>query len=289
MAEITSTLKNQQKPNGRMSTNKTDKEIAFLHDLFVSTDWGERFAALIDENVVLPDKGRALYLGAGTGGHALILQERADKVSFVGLEENPEYLELAQAKAVAANAALEFKRSEVDQLAFPDDEFDIVIGDASLVPPRRVPKILAEMVRVAGPGGAVALVLPTASSFGEFFSVYWELLHSRGFEQAANVESLISELPTVPEIEALAENAGLEKVTTVSRIEEFTYDSGDQFLNSPLISDFLLRRWMEFLPPESRAVVTADIPRAVDEDRQQADFMFSVKASLVSGHKSRSH
>lgn len=272
-----------------MSTNKTEKEIAFLHDLFVATDWGERFAALIDENVVLPDKGRALYLGAGTGGHAIILQERADKVSFVALEENPEYLELAQAKIVAANAALEFKRGEVDQLTFSDDEFDIVIGDASLVPPLRVPKMLAEMVRVARSGGTVALVLPTASSFGEFFSVYWELLHSRGFEQAANVESLISELPTVPEMEELAENAGLEKVTTVSRIEEFTYDSGDQFLNSPLISDFLLRRWMEFLPPESRAEVAADIPGAVDEDRQQADFMFSVKASLVSGHKSRSH
>ena len=289
MEEIISTTKNQQDPNDRMITNKTEKEIAFLHDLFVATDWGERFAALIDENVVLPDKGRVLYVGSGTGGHALILQERADKVSFVGLEEHQEYLELAQAKAAAANSALEFKRSEVDQLAFPDDQFDLVIGDGSLVPPRRVRKMLAEMVRVARPGAVVALVLPTASSFGEFFSIYWEVLHSRGFEQATNVENLISELPTVPEMEELAESAGLEKVTAVSRIEEFTYDSGDQFLNSPLISDFLLKRWMEFLPQESRAEVAKELPGAVDEDRQQADFMFSVKASLVSGNKSHSH
>jgi hypothetical protein len=49
-----------------MNTIKSDKEIAFLHDLFVATDWGERFAELIDQNVDLPAKGRALYVGSGT-------------------------------------------------------------------------------------------------------------------------------------------------------------------------------------------------------------------------------
>ena len=272
-----------------MSTNKTNKEIAFLHDLFVATDWGERFAALIDENVKLPNKGRALYLGSGTGGHALILQDRADKVSFVGLEENEEYLELAQAKSTAANAPLDFQLSQVDELTFDDDQFDVVIGDGSLVAPQRVPKMLSEMSRVVRPGGLVVLVLPTASSFGEFFSIYWEVLHNRGLEQAAHVENLIAELPTVPEIEELAENAGLEDVTTVSRIEEFSYDSGQQFLNSPLISDFLLKRWMEFLPEESRLEIAKAIPQAVDDDRQHADFIFSVKASLMSGRKAQSH
>src|SRR5215208_3713415 len=46
---------------------KSDKELAFLHDLYVETDWGERFAELIDEHVVLPREGRALYVGSGTG------------------------------------------------------------------------------------------------------------------------------------------------------------------------------------------------------------------------------
>jgi len=31
-----------------MSTHKSDKELAFLHDLYVATDWGERFAELVD-------------------------------------------------------------------------------------------------------------------------------------------------------------------------------------------------------------------------------------------------
>lgn len=273
-----------------MNTVKSDKEIAFLHDLFVATDWGERFAELIDENVVLPAKGRALYLGSGTGGHVIALQERAgERLSFVSVEEHEEYLEIARSKATAENASLEFQLGRVDRLSFADDEFDLVIGDGSLVNPERVPAMLAEMVRVARPGSLVIFVLPTASSFGEFFSIYWELLHNCGIEEESNVENLISELPSVSEIEELAENAGLEAVTSVSRIEEFRYDSGEQFVNSPLVSDFLMKRWIAFLPENSLAKVKAEIPRVVDEDRQQADFMFSVKATLLSGRKAQTH
>lgn len=273
-----------------MSTAKTEKEIAFLHDLFVATDWGERFAELIDENVTLPKKGRGLYLASGTGGHVLAVQERAgEKLSFICVEEHEEYLEIARSKATAADAALEFRLGRVDQLSFADDEFDLVIGDGSLITPDRVSGMLTEMTRVARPGATVAFVLPTASSFGEFFSIYWEVLHACGLEQEANVENLISELQGVAEIEKAAENAGLDRVTSVSRIEEFRYESGDQFVNSPLVADFLMKRWIDFLPEECRAQIAAEIPRVVDEDRQQADFMFSVKATLVNGRKAQTH
>jgi len=273
-----------------MNTIKSDKEIAFLHDLFVATDWGERFAELIDQNVPLPAQGRALYLGSGTGGHVLSVQERAgEKLSLVCVDESEEYLDIARAKATAANAPLAFQPGPLDRLNFADDEFDVVIGEGSLVKPERIAGMVSEIVRVARPGALVALVLPTASSFGEFFSVYWEVLHNSGVEHEANIESLISELPNVSEIEALAENAGLEGVTSISRIEEFRYDSGDQFVNSPLIADFLMKRWIEVVPEESRAQVAAEIPRVVDEDRQHADFMFSVKATLVRGRKAQTH
>jgi hypothetical protein len=40
---------------------KSQKELAFLHDLYIATDWGERFAALVDEHIELPKEGRVLY------------------------------------------------------------------------------------------------------------------------------------------------------------------------------------------------------------------------------------
>ncbi len=223
-----------------MDNVKTNKELAYLHELFVANDWGERFAELVDEHVQLPKEGLALYLSAGTGGHAMTLQERSDEnLTFYYIDENEESLELARAKAVVLKDGTRFSKGKVDQLDSAANQFNLVLGDASLIHSQRVPKMLAEIVRVAAPNSLVALVLPTFSSFGEFFSIYWEALHNSGLlDLKAQVESLISTLPSVSAIEELAEQAGLEEVVSWTRIEEFDYESGEQFLNAPLISDF---------------------------------------------------
>ena len=50
-----------------MSAQKTDKELAFLHDLFIAPDWGERFAELIDKHVKLPKEGKGALPGCWYG------------------------------------------------------------------------------------------------------------------------------------------------------------------------------------------------------------------------------
>jgi ubiquinone/menaquinone biosynthesis C-methylase UbiE len=188
---------------------KSQKELAFLHDLYIATDWGERFAALVDEHVKLPKKGRALYLEAGTGGHALALQERAGaKLIIVCSDKNEECLELARTKAVALHEQAEFTREDPQALSFTDEHFDLVLANVSLTSPASTRKILPEAVRVAKPGATVAWWLPTASSFGEFFSIYWEALFNVGIvDQARNVEKLITDLPTVSDAEKWSEEA----------------------------------------------------------------------------------
>jgi ubiquinone/menaquinone biosynthesis C-methylase UbiE len=270
---------------------KTDKELAFLQDLFIAPDWGERFAELIDEHVKLPDEGKALYAAAGTGGHAIALQERAGKkLALLCVDENAECLELAQAKATATNENTRFSRSKLDSLALPDNHFDLVVGNASLVSIHRIRGMFSEMVRVAGPSAVIALALPTASSFGEFFSIYWEALHNTGLtDHEADVEHLITELPTVSEVEQMAEDEGLRDVTSWTRIEEFDYDSGEQFLNSPLVAEFLMPEWLALVPEDMRADLSREISRLINEERHEAEFALSVKATLVVGQKAHSH
>jgi ubiquinone/menaquinone biosynthesis C-methylase UbiE len=268
--------------------NKSDKELAFLQDLYVATGWGERFAELIDEHVELPKKGRMLYVAAGTGGHALVLAERAGhKVTLTCVDENEECLELGRAKAMAVRAEPEFSRAQLEALSFEDDQFDLVVGDASLVAVERLPEMYAEMIRVAAPGGTVALSLPTYSSFGEFFSVYWEALRNLSVgDHEHDVETLITELPTIAALEAMAAREGLDDVVSWMQIEEFDYESGEDFLNAPLITDFLLKRWLETLPEEiSQEQVSKEIARIIDAERQDMDFSLSVKATLIVGRK----
>jgi ubiquinone/menaquinone biosynthesis C-methylase UbiE len=273
------------------SSAKTEKELAFLQDLFIAPDWGERFAELIDEHVKLPIEGRALYLAAGTGSHAMLLQERAgDKLSLLCVDENSECIELAQEKAKATNEQTEFRLAQLDQLDLPDNSFDLVVGNASLVSRPRVRKMFSEMVRVAAPGATIAIALPTASSFGEFFSIYWEALHNNSLiDHESEVEHLIMDLPTVSNVEQMAEEEGLSNIESWTRIEEFDYDSGEQFLTSPLVAEFLMREWLALVAENERAEVFREISRLINEERHEAEFALSVKATLVVGQKEHSH
>ena len=81
---------------------KSEKELAYLEDLFIAPDWGERFSSLLDAHLELPKAGEALYLAAGAGAHAIALQERAgQQLRFLGIDENTYSVALARAKAEA--------------------------------------------------------------------------------------------------------------------------------------------------------------------------------------------
>ncbi len=272
-----------------MSIRKTDKELAFLYDLYIAPDWGLRFAELLDEHVKLPKKGRALYVASGTGGHALALKERAGgDVTFICIDESEERLELSRAKALALKESdVEFHHAQVEALLLEDEEYNLVIADASLIAPERLPEMLSEMARVAAPGASVAACLVTASSYGEFFSIYWEALANTGrFEEAGIVEMLINELSTVSDVEALAAREGLDEVETWTSVEEFHFASGDAFVSAPLVNDFLLDNWLDTLTDaDARAEVLHEIERIIDEERTGADFTLSIKATIIVGRK----
>jgi ubiquinone/menaquinone biosynthesis C-methylase UbiE len=269
-----------------MPPTKSKKELAFLHDLFIDADWGERFASLIDEHVKLPDKGRLLYAGAGTGSHALALQERAGhELEFVGVDENEECVELARAKAVTLKASAEFKAGNLEALDFEDDYFDLVICDASLLAPLRVSALISELLRVARPGSIVALALPASSSFGEFFSIYWEALYNSDFADKVDIEGLITALPTVSDIELVAAREGLNHIKTWTQIEEFDFKSGEDFLNAPLIADFLMPGWLRLIPEDKQQRVTQEIANLINQARHDAEFPLTLKATLMVGKK----
>ena len=132
--------------------------------------------------------------------------------------------------------------------------------------------------------------MPTASSFGEIFSIYWEALFNSGLAgHEKDVEQLITGLPTVSDVEHMAEDEGLTEIASWTRIEEFDYDTGEQFLSSPLVAEFLMREWLALVPESERADLFREISRLINEERHEAEFALSVKATLVVGQKEHSH
>jgi ubiquinone/menaquinone biosynthesis C-methylase UbiE len=223
---------------------KTEKELAFLRDLYINNEWTRRFTDLVDKHLKFSREKNFLYLNAGTGDHAFALGERLNEKTVVFARcENKHLLTIARDKAIAVKSDVDFS-----MLTFEDDSFDAVLTDASFSPSDELADLLSEAVRVAKTGGRVAVFLPAAGSFGEIFSLLWEVLFNEDLgEHGAAAEEMVRVLPTLSRAEEIAEAAGLKNIETHSSNEIFEFDNGAAFVNSPLVADFLLPNWLASL------------------------------------------
>jgi ubiquinone/menaquinone biosynthesis C-methylase UbiE len=274
---------------GNNNTMRDAKEMAYLYDLYVAPGWGEAFDQMVDDEVELPNEGRFLDAGCGTGDYAIDLAIRGGaKTEVVGVDPSSEKLLLARGKAVVKKLDhVEFREGSMQSLEFADDEFDLVIGDASMLPPSEIGPALAELARVAKKGALVVLKLTTRGSFDEFFSIYWESLYNLGLlDYTPQLEGLITERLTVSDAEQLSIDAGLNHVRSVTRKERFDFKDGNEFFEAPLIETFFLNVWLAILPDEeTRRQVLEQSVSIIDEDRHKMDFDVSIKATLIIGQK----
>jgi ubiquinone/menaquinone biosynthesis C-methylase UbiE len=271
-----------------MKATKSAKELAFLHDLYVATDWSERFASLVDKFYILPTEGQFLYVECGTGNHALnICEKLPEGIDFFCTESDAEKLNLAQAKSETVRAGIKFQHTVPKKLNFPTNAFDGIICDASFLSVYDLSEIWQEIFRVTEKEGRAGVLLATAGSFGEFFSVFWEALQSlKMIELGSEVESLITSLPTVSDAKEMAVRAGFNRVQSFTQNEIFEYEVGQDFLRSPLISDFLFPKWSAFVPEDRHVHLLRKIEEVINESRQDLNFQLSVKISMITGRKS---
>ena len=261
---------------------KTERELAFIRDLDINESWTRRFTDLIDKHVGFKDAENILYINAGTGDHCIAIREKLDdKTAMFATCENDELLKIARDKGAAVRSDIDFS-----QIEFEDDSFDAVVADASFTRAEAVEDLLADAARVTRSGGKTALVLPAAGSFGEVFSLLWEIFFSEdmgGQGQAA--EALIAGIPTLSRIEEMAENAGLIEVKTESATEVFEYGNGNEFINAPLVADYLMPVWLESLTEDEKERVNTKLAQMIDEEDADLSFRFTVKVTLLAGRK----
>ncbi|HZS05018.1 MAG TPA: class I SAM-dependent methyltransferase [Blastocatellia bacterium] len=272
-----------------MTHQTSDKEQAFLYDLFIVPGWREVFDQMVDEEIEVPEKGRILDAGCGTGGYAVSLAAKLGADSeVVGVDTSAERLELARGKAeVQKVKRVSFESGSPEASGQAASDFDLVIGDASMHRPERMGAVFAEMARVARPGASVVVKLATHGSFDEFFSIYWEALHDLGLEELTpQLEKLITERLTVSDAEELAKSAGLKGVRSVTQKERFDYANAEEFLSAPLMESSFLDEWLAILPDENAVRrVRRKLADIIDRERHHMDFDVSIKATLIIGRK----
>ena len=171
--------------------------------------WSRAVAPVFLRWLAPPENARWLDVGCGTGVLAHTLIELCSPASVAGID--PAAAQVAQASRGPAADRASFQLGDACALPFPGASFDVVASALALnfVPDR--PRALAEMRRVARPGGAIATYL---WDFTE------ELSPSGPLRRAMRRFGV--EVPPVPgtaesrleAIRALFQGAGLERIET---------------------------------------------------------------------------
>jgi ubiquinone/menaquinone biosynthesis C-methylase UbiE len=102
-----------------------------------------------------------LDVGCGTGALAMVASKRVGATGRVcGIDPGPRQIARARSKAERASLPIDFQIGVIEQLAFPDQSFDVVLSTLMI---HHLPDDLkrlgfAEMARVLKPGGRLVIV-----------------------------------------------------------------------------------------------------------------------------------
>src|SRR6266702_3653759 len=101
-----------------------------------------------------------LDVGCGTGTLAIEVQSRVGTAGRVaGVDPGTEQIARARAKAARRNVPIDFQIGVIEQLAFPDQSFDVVLSTLMVhhLPASLKRQGLAEIARVLKPGGRLVI------------------------------------------------------------------------------------------------------------------------------------
>ena len=151
----------------------------------------------IAKRVKLPDGGKGLDVGCGSGALAIACAKRSPQASFVGVDRwGKEYasfnLPLCEQNAKAEQVKnVTFRRGDATALDFPDESFDAVVSNYVYhnIPTNDRQAVLLETLRVLKKGGTFALHdIFSKSKYGDMRS-FVQKLRDMGFEKVELIDT----------------------------------------------------------------------------------------------------
>jgi len=130
------------------------------HNVLSRGKWQELQHTITDLAQFQPGE-TVLDAGCGTGTLAITAKQRVGAVGQVsGIDPGLKQITRARSKAGRADLSIDFQVGVIEQLAFPDQSFDVVLSTFMMhvVPDDLKRQGLAEMARVLKPGGRVLIV-----------------------------------------------------------------------------------------------------------------------------------
>jgi ubiquinone/menaquinone biosynthesis C-methylase UbiE len=272
------------------STSRQEK-LAKLYDADIVPIWSERFGALLLRNLIIPEKGMLLDVGCGTGYPALeILKKAKGSIRIIALDKSSAMLDIARKKAGDKSGKTIFFRTEnaSQSLSFADEVYDVTYSNLGFMELGNPEINIKELMRVTAPGGQVAITLPLADSWSEFFDIFKDILTKRDKNDIfKDIDSYQRKaLPTPEKVVKLMEKAGLLNVKYESQQFELLFKSAREFFFAPVVEYGPLKEWKAIIKiSEEMKNLFVDIKDAIDTMFSGLIFPVTINAGCFSGIK----
>jgi ubiquinone/menaquinone biosynthesis C-methylase UbiE len=194
--------------------------------------WSRLAAPLLLDFTDVPDRGRFLDVGSGTGSLAFAIAERKAQSHVLGIDPSKEYVGYANSRNPFPDR-VSFQAGDAQQLEFPDAAFD---ASLSLLVFNFIPdpkKALLEMRRVTKAGGRLSAAVWDYGDGMRMLQAFWDAAAS--IDRAAEkLEEKHMPLCRAGQLSQLWKQSGLEDVREqpleiTMRFESFA-DCWDPFL-----------------------------------------------------------
>lgn len=223
-----------------------------------------------------------LDVGCGTGALAGAVAQRYRPARLAGIDPSAGFLALAERRL--DGPGVELRQADAQALPFEDAAFDRVVSGLVLnfVPDQ--PRALAEMRRVARPGGEIALYLWDYAGRMEMMRRFWDAALALDPKAAALDEGARFPICRPDAMRALFEAAGLRDVDTRAIEVPTRFRDFDDFWNPFLGGEAPAPRYCMSLDETARAALRERL-RATLPTQPDGSIPLVARAWAVRGRK----
>ena len=135
--------------------------------------WSRLAAPRLVDFTGLPERGRMLDAGSGTGSLAFAIAESRREARVLGIDPSQEYVEYARSKNPFPERA-SFEAGDAQRLRFADGSFDATLSLLvfNFIPDAK--KALAEVRRVTRPGGKISAAVWDYGEGMRMLRTFWD-------------------------------------------------------------------------------------------------------------------
>ena len=258
-------------------------------DMFADAEAYERFmgrwSRLVAPQLVdftdVPDRGRLLDVGSGSGALTFALAERKPQCHVIGIDLSKDYVAYANSKNLFPDR-VSFETGDAQQLRFEDSSFD---ASLSLLVFNFIPdpgKALREVRRVTKPGGRISAAVWDYGDGMRMLRAFWDGAVSID-PKAERADEKRMPLCRAGELSELWRQGGLETVHEQSLAITTRFDSFADYWDPFLLGQGPAGVFVRSLTPEKLGALRGEVKSRVSPAAENVPFALPARVWSVRG------